>query len=891
MEDKKENHEEHSHACGCGCGHHHHDEHEHSCGCGCDHHHHDEHVSAHTHENDTELALYEKDRADVMKSESEIELDERRALGHIHHEETEDSCEVCGKDLSHCKCLFLEEGYLHIHFRLSHLNCRDCAAKLEGKIREMPAVYFASVSFIAKELRIISKEDPNILLPAILETAHHIDGDIGLLPDETDKTYQTETYSMPSLDCAACAAKLERLINEYPGVLSATVSYATKQLKLTAENPDTLIPDLIRACNTVENGTVIEKVSASKRKQASEEETMSASEKAAYVLAFLAFILGMLTEHASGLVPTLFSWQTEICFGISYMIFGGEILLKAGKNILHGEIFDENFLMSVATLGAIGIGEMSEAVGVMMFYRIGEYMEDRASDRSRDKIMEAVDLRPETVHRICGAETETIPAEEAKIGDVLLIRPGDRIPLDGIIIEGNSHIDTSPITGEPQPVTVGVGDSVNSGCVNENGLLKLRVEKPLSESMVSRILDSVENAVAGKPKMDRFITRFSRIYTPIVVLCALLVAVLPPLLTDDAWQPWIYTALTFLVISCPCALVISVPLSFFAGIGAGSEKGILFKSGTSIESAAHTKVAVMDKTGTLTEGKFTVREVRPIADVTEDEILAFAAAAETFSTHPIAKSVSEAASEKHLALPPMTDVKETAGKGIVGNSDGAVISLGNARLMKDFGIVVEESEYSVGTEIWLAMDSILLGSLIISDGVKPDAERAVSSLKEMGILPVMLTGDERKNANAVGRELGIYDIYAGLLPDEKLSKMKEFREKHGAVLFVGDGINDAPVLAGADTGAAMGSGADAAIEAADIVFLHTDVMSIPQSVKIAKTVLSVAGQNVVFALAVKIAVMLMGLGGFANLWIAVFADVGVTILCILNSVRLLYKKM
>ncbi len=885
MEHKKENHD---HA--CKCDHHHHEEHAHACECGCGHHHHDEQTPAHTHENDTELVLYEKDRTDVMKSESEIELDERRALGHILHEETEDSCEICGKDLSHCKCLFLEEGYLHIHYRLSHLNCRDCAAKLEGKIREMPAVYFASVSFITKELRIISKEDPNRLIPAVLETAHHIDADIGLLPDESNTTYKTETYAMPSLDCAACAAKLERLINEYPGVLSATVSYATKQLKLTAENPDALIPDLIHACNTVENGTVIEKVSAAKRKQKSGDETISPFEKAAYITAFLAFILGLSAEHTSGIIPSLFPFQKEICFGISYLIFGGEILLKAGKNILRGEIFDENFLMSVATLGAVCIGEMSEAVGVMMFYRIGEYMEDRASDRSRDRIMDAVDLRPETVQRFYGEETETIPAEEAKIGDVLLIRPGDRIPLDGIIIEGNSHIDTSPITGEPKPVTVGVGDSVDSGCVNQNGLLKLRVEKTLSESMVSRILDSVENAVAGKPKMDRFITRFSRIYTPLVVLCALLVAVLPPLLTDDAWQPWIYTALTFLVISCPCALVISVPLSFFAGIGAGSEKGILFKSGTSIESAAHTKVAVMDKTGTLTEGKFIVRDVRPVADVTKDEILAFAAAAETFSTHPIAKSISEAAAERHLPLPPMTGVKETAGKGIVGDSDGAVISLGNARLMKDCGIDVTESKDSAGTEIWLAMDSILLGSLIISDGIKQDAARAVSALKETGILPVMLTGDEKKNANAVGRELGITEIYAGLLPDEKLAKMKEIREKHGTVLYVGDGINDAPVLAGADTGAAMGSGADAAIEAADIVFLHTDVMSIPQSVKIAKTVLSVAGQNVVFALAIKIAVMLMGLGGFANLWVAVFADVGVTILCIMNSVRLLYKK-
>ena len=569
-----EHHKEHTHDhCGCGGGHHHeheeeHDHHDHdhghhhehghdhhhdhdhhhehgSCGCGCC----EEEEPAHDHSHDPELSHYEKDRTDVMKSEPEIELEERRALGHIRHTETEDSCEICGRDLPHCQCLFLEEGYQHIHYHLSHLDCRDCAAKLEGKIREMPAVYYASVSFISKELRLISKEDPDRLLPAILETAHRIDSAIGILPDTDDSHYKTETYAMPSLDCAACASKLERLINAQPGVLSATVSYATKQLKLTAENPDSLIPELIRVCNTVENGTVIEKAKFGKTKKEPAETSSQPEKKLLGIIAFLFFAIGMLAEHGNGLIPGVFPYQKEMLFGISYLIFGGEILYKAGKNILQGEIFDENFLMSIATLGAVAIGEISEAVGVMMFYRIGEYMEDRASDQSRDQIMEAVDLRPEVVQRVTAAGTETIPAEETQIGDLLLIRAGDRIPLDGIITEGSSYIDTSPITGEPKPVEVKVGDSVNSGCVNQNGTLTLRVEKLLSESMVTRILDSVENAVAGKPKIDRFITRFSRVYTPLVVAFAFLVAVLPPLLAGGDWDHWIYTALTFLVIS------------------------------------------------------------------------------------------------------------------------------------------------------------------------------------------------------------------------------------------------------------------------------------------------------------------------------------------------------
>lgn len=797
---------------------------------------------------------------------------------------------MCGKDLPHCRCDFLSEGYYRMHYRLEHLDCRDCAAKIEGKLREMPTLAFAAVSFQDKELHLISKSDPKVLLPQLLKVVHSVDDHVGILPEEDNSGYKTETYAMPSLDCPACALKLEKLINAQPGVLSATVSYATKQLKLTAENPDSMIPTLIDVCNTVENGTVIEKKSRKKAQPA--EEAPSALSRVLYPLGFVLFVIGMIMHHAEGVIPSLFPMQEELVLGISYLIFGGEILWKAAKNIAHGEIFDENFLMSIATLGAVSIGEMSEAVGVMMFYRIGEYFEDRASDRSRGQIMEAVDLRPEVVQLVKGDATETIPAEDAKIGDIVLIRPGDRIPLDGIIIEGESQLDTSPVTGEPKPVQIHVGDSIDSGCVNMTGTIKLQVEKVLSESMVSRILDSVENAVANKPKIDRFITRFSRVYTPLVVAAAILVAVVPPMFFGGDWDHWIYTALTFLVISCPCALVISVPLSFFAGIGAGSKLGILFKGGTSIESTAHAKVAVMDKTGTITEGKFKVRSIHTAGFLGEDELLALAAGAEAYSTHPIARSIVTEAEEKGLTAPSISGIHEEAGEGIIGTVNGEKIGIGNQRLMKRFGITVPETgdEDFAGTEIYIGKEGTFLGSIRIADAVKADAVEAIAELKKEGITPAMLTGDAPRSAKVIAREVGIEDVHAGLLPQDKLTEMQKIRSEKGNVLYVGDGINDAPVLAGADTGAAMGSGADAAIEAADLVFLRSSVSSIPQSVKLAKNVLSTAWQNVIFALAIKIAVMILGLVGFANMWVAVFADVGVTILCILNSIRLLYKK-
>ena len=589
------------------------------------------------------------------------------------------------------------------------------------------------------------------------------------------------------------------------------------------------------------------------------------------------FVLGLIFSHTgSGLLAMV------ICLA-AYYLLGKDVVKTALRNLTRGHVFDENFLMSVATIGAFFIGEYPEAVGVMLFYRVGEYFEHRAVERSRRQIMEAVDLRPEVVHLVKGEEIQEIPAEEAEPGDLLLVRPGDRIPLDGVVVRGESRIDTAPITGEPVPVRVSEGDSVISGCVNTVGQLFIRVEKPLSESMVTRILDSVENAAASKPQFERFITRFARIYTPIVVAAAAATAVIPSLITGQ-WGYWVYTALTFLVMSCPCALVLSVPLAFFAGIGAGSKKGILFKGGQSMEALSKIRAVVMDKTGTITKGEFKVQTV-----VGGMPVMQVCASCEQQSTHPIAASIVAAAKEKGLELISPEKMLELPGKGIHAILQGNDVLCGSARLLQERGIVFVDPKEN-GTKVHVAVNGLYQGYLVIGDTVKSGAETAVRLLREKDIDTVMLTGDTEEAARAVAGLVGIREVHAELLPQQKLEQLQAIRKEKGAAMFVGDGINDAPVLAGADVGAAMGSGADAAIEAADVVFMTSDPEAVPQALEIAGQTNRIAWQNVVFALTVKLLVMLLGLFGYASMWLAVFADSGVAMLCVLNSIRLLYKK-
>lgn len=695
---------------------------------------------------------------------------------------------------------------------------------------------------------------------------------------------KTKIYRLENLGCAHCAAKMEEKIGEISGISKATITFATKQLRVSAEEPDDFLEEIRKICSSIESQVkVIPREKDLPEKESSKEEEPK-RELLGIVLGALLFLIGIFLEK------TGFETVSTVLFLVAYVVLGGKILLEAAKNISHGQIFDENFLMCVATIGAFLIREYPEAVGVMLFYRIGEYFEEKAVERSRSQIMDAIDMRPETVNLMVGEEVVEIAAEEANKGDILLIRPGDRIPLDGIVVSGESRIDTSPITGEPVPVGVKSGSSLTSGCVNTSGQLIMRVEKPLSESMVTRILDSVENAAASKPKLDRFITRFAKIYTPIVILLAFATALIPSIVTGN-WNYWVYTALTFLVMSCPCALVLSVPLAFFSGIGAGSKKGILFKGGVSLEFLSKIGAVVMDKTGTVTEGNFQLQKIVPAWKYSEDELLRICASCEKNSTHPIAESIVRAAGEKNFQLERPAMLKEIAGHGVSAFLPCGKVYCGNKKLLEENGITVNADEnLMTGSVVYIAVDGRFAGYFVISDTVKKDAPSAIAHLKEMGLGTVMLTGDEKKSAKAVAKEVGIEEVYAKLLPQEKLEILQKLREKYGSVMFVGDGINDAPVLAGADVGAAMGSGADAAIEAADAVFMTSSVESIPEAIKIAKDTSRIAIQNVVFALIVKLAVILLGLFGFANMWMAVFADTGVAMICVMNSIRVLYKR-
>ena len=576
-----------------------------------------------------------------------------------------------------------------------------------------------------------------------------------------------------------------------------------------------------------------------------------------------------------------------ICFGIVYLLTGWRVLLSAGKNIIKGYVLDENFLMSIATIAAFVIGDFAEAAGIMMFFYIGELFEERAVTKSRKQIMDAADMRPDEVYLIKDRGIETIEAKDAAIGDIILVRVGDRVPLDGIVIEGQSFVDTSAITGEPVPVRVGVGDQIVSGYMNTTAVLKVKVEKELKDSMVTRILHAVENAAAGKPKIDRFITKFARYYTPFVVCAAVLTAVVPSLMTGE-WGKWIYTAITFLVISCPCALVLSVPLAFFAGIGTASKEHILFKSGLALEVLQQVKAVVFDKTGTLTNGTFDVQKCVPQEGYNEKEVLRVAAECEYSSSHPIAVSIIEAAKKQNILPEQKGTIKEYPGLGVRKLHDGKETLCGNKNFLEQNGVQVPDSGSNYGgTEVFVAYEGRYIGFIQIADALKSDAVQAVRYMNSKGLHTAMLTGDTKANAKVVAMETGIQTIHAGLLPEEKLEKMKQIREEYGKVLFVGDGINDAPVLAGADLGAAMGSGADAAIEAADVVFMTSSLEAIPRAIRISKITNRIAIQNVVFALTVKALVMLLGFVGVANMWFAVFADTGVAMLCVLNSIRVL----
>lgn len=620
------------------------------------------------------------------------------------------------------------------------------------------------------------------------------------------------------------------------------------------------------------------------------------------ILAALVLYLAVLFCGKAGLLPEAeggFAWLSFLCFLVPYAVIGWDIVVKALRGIGHGQIFDENFLMAIATFGAFGIGEYAEAVAVMLFYQVGELFQNYAVDRSRQSIAELMDICPEYANVERDGQLVQVEPEEVAVDDVIVVKAGERIPLDGIVTEGSSYVDTSALTGESVPRGVSAGSEIISGCVNGDGRLKVRVTKQFEDSTVSRILELVENASSRKADVENFITRFARFYTPVVVTAALALALIPPLALGLGWGDWIRRACIFLVISCPCALVISVPLSFFGGIGAASRKGVLVKGSNFLEALSDMKTIVFDKTGTLTKGEFKVSGVYPAeAAGGEKELLRLAAMAESYSNHPIAKSIQEAwkdaAGEESSGGLQVTEAKEIAGQGVQVETQGNLIYAGNGKLMESIGAAYRPAA-AAGTVVYLARNQEFLGAIVISDAVKPGAKSAVAGLKAVGVKKtVMLTGDKKSVGEAVAAELGLDEVHTELLPADKVTEVERLLEQAGPgekVAFVGDGINDAPVLARADIGIAMGSlGSDAAIEAADVVLMDDDPEKIASVVRIARKTLRIVKQNITFALTVKALVLVLGALGAANMWEAVFADVGVSVIAILNAMRTLRVK-
>lgn len=602
------------------------------------------------------------------------------------------------------------------------------------------------------------------------------------------------------------------------------------------------------------------------------------------VIALILFLVALIVPLESQLI-------NNGLFVISYLIVGLEIVLKAIRNIFKGKVFDENFLMAIATIGAFVIGEYPEAVAVMLFYQIGEAFQDYAVDKSRKSIISLMDIRPDFANIQRNGKIDKINPEEVNVGDIIVVKPGEKVPLDGIIVKGTSMIDTSALTGESVPKEIKEQDEILSGCINENGVLEVKVTKKFGESTASKILDLVENASSKKSKSENFISKFAKYYTPIVVVTAVLLAIIPPMIFNRAeWIEWIHRALTFLVVSCPCALVISIPLGFFGGIGGASKIGVLIKGSNYLEALSNTEIMVLDKTGTLTEGVFEVQQINPI-DISKEDLIKYATYAESFSNHPIAISLKKAYG-KEIVNKKVSETQELPGLGVRAVIEGESIFVGNEKLMKENCIDYIKSE-EIGTILYIAVNNKFAGTIVISDKIKTDAKETIDKLKKDNIKKiVMLTGDKRKVGENVAKKLGIDEVYTELLPSDKVEKVEELmknKSENGNLAFIGDGINDAPVLAISDIGIAMGGlGSDAAIEAADVVLMTDEPSRVVDAIKISKKTMTIVKQNIIFAIFIKLIVLILSAIGISNMWQAVFADVGVSILAILNALRALY---
>lgn len=689
-----------------------------------------------------------------------------------------------------------------------------------------------------------------------------------------------KSYRLEGLDCANCAMKIEKGVQKINGVKEATVNFTSGKLTIDAEEDHlaTIEQETKKVVKELEPDVKVTEIDKEKVSEHGNEKERNTLFRILFSLAGIALLLLFDFNEPIRLIGYL----------LIYLLIGYDVVKKAVMNIVKGKIFDENFLMSVATIGAMLIGEYPEAVAVMLFYQIGEYFQGLAVSHSRKSIRELMAIRPETAHVQTAEGLMTVNPEDVLIGQFVLVKPGERVPLDGTIIEGESLVDTSALTGESVPKSVYVGETVLSGFINKNKPFLVQVEKSYENSTISKLLELVENASSKKAPAENFITKFARYYTPVVVGLAVLLAVLPPLVVSGAaFSEWIYRALTFLVISCPCALVISVPLSFFGGIGGASKIGVLVKGSNYLELLAQTETVVFDKTGTLTKGDFSIQTIDTKID--PKIFMQYIASAEQFSTHPIAQSVLEGYAGPLL---PTTNIQEFAGEGILAEVDGKQVLVGNHKLMERFEISFPSSQ-EIGTLLYLAIDQSYSGYLVIADTLKEDAVDALVQLKQAGVKnTVMLTGDSKKIADHIGKQVGVDKIYSELLPEDKVQRLEEILQRNNKkTAFVGDGINDAPVLARADVGIAMGGlGSDAAIEAADVVIMNDQPSKIAEAIHLAKKTLKIVKQNIVFAIGIKILVLSLGAFGFASMGDAVFADVGVTVLAILNAMRSLHVK-
>ncbi len=739
-----------------------------------------------------------------------------------------------------------------------------------------------------------------------------------------------KTFIINELNCAHCGAKIEEALSKLEGIESAVLNFPMRTIKMHGEFTDDTLRIMNETARSIEPDVEIlprehhhehhhkehhhehhgecccghdhehhhgeahehchehehlhEHTHEHSHEHTHEHVESDKGELITLICGIVLFAAAVLTGHfLSSKIPAL------VLYAAAYLILGANILKATVKNIKARNFFDENTLMTVATLGAFAIGEYAEAVGVVLFFRIGEMFEDFAVARSRKAITAAAALRVDEAEVLRDGSFTVVDADEIKAGDILRIKTGERIAADGIVESGSSRVDTSAINGEPVPMTVRTGDRVISGCINLGDTFTLRAESGATDSTIARVAAAVEDASAAKPKIDRFITRFAKVYTPIVIAAAVLTAIIPSLITGD-WTKWIHSALTFLVISCPCALVLSVPLAYFSGIGAASKLGILFKGGDSVEALGKVKVIAFDKTGTITDGSFSVTAVESFGKLSENDLLRLCGSCEQTSTHPVAQSIVERCKADGLSLASPDRSGELAGRGISAELSGNSILCGNERLMAENGIELPGLEKTAGNIVYIAVNGKAEGRIVVSDKLKKTAASAVSGLSKAGIKTALFTGDKAENAEITAKKLGIETAAGGLLPEGKLEELGRLREKYGSVMFVGDGINDGPVLAGADVGGAMQSGSDLALEAADVIFMNSEPESVLRAKRISDRALKVSYFNIAFALAVKAAVLVLGLIGHPSMWFAVFADSGVAMILVLNSIRILNTK-